>query len=702
MAFIMNVINTVFGIPLGYVMYFCFQLVNSYGWAIILFTLISKIILIPISLLVQKNSIKMVEIQPLMDEIKQRYAGDKDKIAEEQIELYKREKYKPSLGCLPTLLQIPLILGLLDVIYNPLRHLLHLGQDTISAFTSVTTQLMGVTDLGYGPQLKIIDMVHSNPGAFDALRGSVADFDSVMESISALNMQLWGFDLSKVPGFAWPLILIPILSALSAFIMCIAQNHLNVLQREQGALSKWGMTIFLVVFSGYFAFLVPGGVGLYWIAGNLLAIPVMLLCNVIYNPRKLIDYANRAQKPVLSKAEKAAEKLLNKTNKARSKADEKRFYADEDTIKQLVFYSASNGFYKYFRRLINYILENSDLTIHYVTGDPKDEMFTRDIPRVVPYYIQDLQLIPFMMKMDSDMVVMTMPDLGTYHIKRSLVRKDIKYVYLDHSMTSLHMGYREGAFDHYDTMFCVNPQQIEEVRATEKLYELPKKRTIEYGYGLLDDLLDSYNEMERISQDKKLILIAPSWQVGNILENGIDDMLGSLMGKGYQIIVRPHPEFVKRFPDKMQRVLDKYKTADPDELTFETDFTSNTSTFTSDLLITDWSAIAFEFSYTTLKPSLFVNTPMKIMNPEYKRIQIQPLDITLRDKVGVSIEVNELARIHETVADMFDQADVYRQQILHTRSDNVFNIGCSEKAGGQYIIETLAKKKLERTLSEEG
>ena len=79
----MNLINTILGTPLGYLMYICYILVNDYGLAIILFTLLSKIILFPISLSVQKNSIKLVKLKPELDEIKLRYDGDKEKIADE-------------------------------------------------------------------------------------------------------------------------------------------------------------------------------------------------------------------------------------------------------------------------------------------------------------------------------------------------------------------------------------------------------------------------------------------------------------------------------------------------------------------------------------------------------------------------------------------------------------------------------------------
>ena len=114
---------------------------------------------------------------------------------------------------------------------------------------------------------------------------------AMVEQIKGVSMHFCGLDLSQVPRLAMePLVLIPILAGVSALIMCVVQNKINVLQIEQSALSQWGMTIFMIAFSTYFAFLVPGGVGLYWIFGNLFSIPVMFLCNLVYTPRKYIDY----------------------------------------------------------------------------------------------------------------------------------------------------------------------------------------------------------------------------------------------------------------------------------------------------------------------------------------------------------------------------------------------------------------------------
>lgn len=685
----MKVINALFGIPLGYLMFACYQLLGNYGAAIILFTLLTKVIMFPLSLLSQKNSIIMVKMRPMLEDIKQRNFGNSQLIVEEQKALYNQEKYSSITGVLPLLMQIPIIMGLINVIYNPLQHLLHLEPQVISAYLQQAATFLNTTvdTMGSGAQLKVLELAQANPQLFAGMEG--------LPSILGMDMNFLGTNLAQVPFLGSITIIYPILSGLSALLLGMYQNKHNVLQRAQGFAAQWGMTIFLVAFSAFFAYILPSGIGLYWIWGNLLSIPVLALCNKIYDPKKFIDDELIPHKPKLTREEKQQARALDKLKRTRQKADKKRFTQQKG--KQLVFISEGSGFYKYFGGFIDYILENSDLTIHYVTSDYNDRIFSVDNPRIQAYYIGPIALIQFMMLMDADMVVMTTPDLETYHIKRSLVRKDIEYIYLDHGMTSFHLMLKKGALDHFDTIFCYGPNHITEVRETEKLYNLPAKRLVKTGFPLLDSMLREVEAMPALHNDPKIVLIAPSWQKDNILEYCLDETIQPLLGLGYKVIIRPHPEFIKRFPVKMQRILDTYQQNIGDNFIIQTDFSSSSTVYTADLVITDWSSIAHEFSYATKKPSLFINTPMKVMNPEYQRIEAVPLDISLRDEIGVSVDVDKLHTLPEVIHDLFSNQDSYRQRIADVVTHNIYDVGFGEKGGGEYIISRLAQRQAAST-----
>ena len=683
----MKIINTLLGLPLGYLMYLCLLLVRNYGAAIILFTLLTKLLMFPLSLSSQKNALIMAKIQPALDDVKQRNRGKSTLMIEEQRALFKAEGYSTLKSLLPLLAQIPLILGLINVIYHPLQHLLHLDAAAISSLLDRTADLLGTTAarLGTGGQLKVMETVQASPRLFAGMEG--------VGSILDLDTWFLGTQLTHLPAFGSITLIYPALSGLSALALAAYQNKHYILQLTQGPVRKWLTAAFLVAFSVFFAAILPAGIGLYWITGNLLSIPVLAACNRIHDPRPYLDRLQRASKVRLSRQERAAARALARGKRRRQKMDKKRFAACPG--KQLVFYSEGSGFYKYFQGFMDFVLDHSDLSIHYVTSDFHDRIFQNTHPRIQSYYIGPIALIQFMMKMDADMVVMTTPDLETYHIKRSLVRKDVEYIFIDHGMASYHLMYRKGALDHFDTIFCYGPSNIREVRETEKLYGLPPKNLVKTGFPLLDSMLREVEALGEIRNQPRIILIAPSWQKDNILESCLEETLKPLLATGYRIVVRPHPEFVKRFPAKIRAIQDRYAGLPDDRLEIQTDFSSSETVYTADLVITDWSSIAQEFSYATKKPSLFINTPMKILNPEYDRIPIVPLDISLRDQIGLSVDPDQLDRLPQMIERLFREKDRYAQRISEIVSRNIFDLGDGARGGGSYMIRKLEMKQEE-------
>ena len=621
---------------LGAVMDFCYSIVKNYGLAIILFTLISKIILLPISIWVHYNGIKMVRMMPKINWLHVNHYGDRDAIAEGQAKLYKEEKYSPLAGLVPIVIQLILLLGLVEVIKN----LIAKGNPDDLMFLGI--------NLGWVP------------------------------------IEQGGISL-----------IVPILAALSALVMTVTQNRDQALQAEQSKLNKYSMLIISVGLSLYLGLFVSAGVGLYWIASNLFSVLQMYLLNRAIPPEKHVDYEelekSRAALVELDALGGGKKKLFaHDENTKREKEDYKRFFSIRN--KHVVFYSEKSGFWKYFKDIAEELLKNSNLRIHYVTNDPKDQIFelAKTEPRIVPYYIGPQKIIPLMMKMDAEIVVMTTPDLDTYHIKRSYVCKDTEYIYTPHDPMSVHMSFREGAMDHFDTVLCVGPQQIQEIRKTEEVYDLPAKTLVECGYCLLDDMMDDWAKREKKPADgTKRILIAPSWNEDNILDSCVNELIRNLLKDGRKITVRPHPEYVKRYGPKLNALTDRWKDSVGEGLVFETDFSSNESLYEADILITDWSGIAYEYSYTTGKPTLFINTKMKMPNPNWEKIGITPLEISLRDQIGRSLNKDELGKAEEVIAEMESHPEEWKERITKVREQNIFNPGTCGEHAAEYILKSL-------------
>lgn len=669
------------GKALGWLMTLCFSLTKNYGLSIILFTFLTKIILFPVNMLTQKNSINMVKLMPEENALKIKYIDDKDTLTDKRLELYKKYKYNPMLSTIPLLIQIPLVLGLVYVIYRPLSFLLGSDPQVISELTARLTELIGAENITDAHEIEIINYIQNGLMSTEGLLAQD------IAGINSLSMTFLGMDLSHTPSFTADriLLLIPLLSGLSAWLLCDVQNRINVLQVTQNKVTIVLTTLFMIAFSTYFAFLVPAGVGLYWIFGNLFAVPFMFLLNVVIPPKKYVDYSYLKK----MNEQRIEKERIHKKYLSREKADYKSFFAVEKM--QLMFYSEQSGFYKYFSGMIDYICEHSDITIHYVTSDPEDKIFSMDNPQIRPYYIaSDKYIIPLFMKLDCDMCIMTMPDLEKYHIKRSRVRKNIEYIYVSHGMGSVALTLRKGALDWYDTVFCPGVDTYNEIRDAEELYNTPKKRLVETGYVLIDEMIEQYDKMPHAKNEIPKILIAPSWQPDNIIDLCLEQVLESLSQTDYEIIVRPHPQQVRHEPEKFDLLKEKF--GDKDNITIQTDFSANSPVMEADVLITDWSDICWEFAFCTKRPILFINTPMKVMNPEYDKIKTPPINISLRNEIGKAIEPEEAGKVNEVVGNLLAEREAYREKITEVLNAHLYNLGKSKILSGKYIIKSLTKK----------
>lgn len=640
----------------SYIVLSCYDLTGSWWMAILLFTVIIKIVLMPLSLWCQYNSIVMVKIMPELNRIKVKYFGDTEAIGEKQTLLNKKYHYHPLLSLIPLAAQILVLFGLVEVIH-------------------------GITDHG-APGTEFLGMVPIEDG-----------------------------------GLSW---IMPLLAGLSAVVMGFAQNRINPLQREQSKMEKNTTNGLSIVLSLVLGVYVAAGMAFYWICSNLMAIVIQALCNLIMRPAKYIDYtelaASRVELDELNAFTARKTPWYKRDPLAkREKEDYKRFMSVVG--KHIVFYSERSGFYKYFQGAVEWLLANSDACVHYVTSDPNDQVFKlhETNPRLMPYYIGDKRLITLMMKLDCDVAVMTLDDLENFYIKRSYVRKDIEYVYMFHHMTSTHLVSMKEALDHYDTVLCVGPHQKMELERAEKMRGLPARNLVECGYDLLDRQIETYAgcKVSRVTNAAEVgnfleaskpsgrsvspvILVAPSWQEDCLLDLCADEVLQPLLEHGYSVVVRPHPEYTKRYHARWESLQQRWASYPQEDIYFEQDFTTSDSIYDADVLITDWSSIACEFSFTTMKPCVFIDTPMKTTNPDWKELGIEPTDITIRNQIGVSLAVEELSRLGEVVEDMVSYPEAWQTRIEKVRSHMIYHRGRGGEVAGAYLLERMLAKQQNR------
>lgn len=276
----------------GYLLNGLYTLFNNYGLAIIVFSVILRIILIPITIKQQKSMKKSAELQEKMKEIQQKYKNNPEKLNQETIDLYKREKMSPFSGCLSSIVQIVIVLSVFWLVSQPL------------------TYMKGLNEVKYNPEdenssQSVVEhykdeLQKQNEGQ----RSSYEEIEIInkygdLDERVSLNMNFLGLDLSKVPGNNlgdWKVYIIPILYVISSIISIhlttnmakkkeekavINQNEEETDEMEAMQAMNKNMTYMMPIMSVFIAFIAPLGLALYWFVSNVLMIIEKLIIDKI-------------------------------------------------------------------------------------------------------------------------------------------------------------------------------------------------------------------------------------------------------------------------------------------------------------------------------------------------------------------------------------------------------------------------------------
>ena len=274
---------------------------------------------------------------------------------------------------------------------------------------------------------------------------------------------------------------------------------------------------------------------------------------------------------------------------------------------------------------------------------------------------------------------MTLSDLDNHEIKRNKFVKN--YIYIFHAASSIHKSYTISAFDNYDEIFVVSKNQKKELRSMEKLRNLRKKKITDIGYFYLDHI--QKNKKHKISN---CILIAPSWNYSddNFSSKYLFKLLQNLFLKtSKNIILRPHPEQLKR--DKSLITYINQKFAKKKNFTLDLSSSNFESLSTSEILITDNSAISIEFILGFEKPVIFFDNYLKIHNKSYKDIGNETIEDEIKKKFGYLIKNPDFEKIDFYLNDAISQFQNKQKNIVKFRDENFFNLGKSTEIACNYI-----------------
>lgn len=284
----MSTIGYYICVPFAWLVRLFYNLTNSYGVALILFTLVIKLIMLPFQMKSKKSMMRMSRVSGQMQELQKRYAKNQAKLQEEMQKLYEEEGVNPMSGCLWSLIPFPILIALYSIIRQPITHFMMLSKDVLQ------TVVQSAADAGVNlTNIVMMDKATGTPALKDGLYqlasyGQINLVKAVQEmglptpeGWFDMNYNFLGLDLTATPWeyvksftFTWAVIgviLIPILAGLSQFVFSKLTMKTQP-QAETGAAPMKSMMYTMPLMSVYIAFIMPAALGVYWIAQSVFSL----------------------------------------------------------------------------------------------------------------------------------------------------------------------------------------------------------------------------------------------------------------------------------------------------------------------------------------------------------------------------------------------------------------------------------------------
>ena len=323
----------IINIPMGYVMRFLNNIAgNQYIIALFLFAIVIEIILVPMGIKQQKNSIKQAKLRPKEMAIRKKYAGRDDQVTRQKVqteiqELYQKEGYSPFSGCGPMLIQLPVLMALYYIVLNPMKYICRLSTDAINNVITVVKGFNLNPDATYDTTrtINLMDDVRNiiNTHGMEPFKNIEGFSDKISSAADLPELSVFGLNLAGTPSFTnfnW-LMLIPVLTFAAYFFSMKMTRKFqpNPMQDAQAGCSNKMMDLMMPLMSVWICFMVPAAIGVYWIFKSLIGVLKQFILNKAMPLPKFTDEDYKAaEKEYASKPEKSVRRTNSSGKPVRS------------------------------------------------------------------------------------------------------------------------------------------------------------------------------------------------------------------------------------------------------------------------------------------------------------------------------------------------------------------------------------------------
>ncbi len=307
----------------GWIMYLIYQIIPSYGIAIILFTIVIKLLTLPNTFKMQVNQARQGLIAPKLEKIKKSFANNPQRFQEEQNKLYQQEGINQTAGCLGSILMMVLLLGVYQVVYRPLTYVLRLEPEQITQAKDLLvnwleTQNITEKSINGRPELILLKYAKTNPEIFSSMGGFT-------DKLAGFNNNFLGFDLAGVPSLhpenGWSftavmLVLLPVLATIAQLVTTvITQRHSRKIN-PAAAQSMGAMNIMLYtspLMTLWIGMSVPAAMSFYWVVNSIISLAVQLMLYKYLSGERLLKINEREKAKQIAKGPTWMQRMMEQS-----------------------------------------------------------------------------------------------------------------------------------------------------------------------------------------------------------------------------------------------------------------------------------------------------------------------------------------------------------------------------------------------------
>ena len=358
----------------------------------------------------------------------------------------------------------------------------------------------------------------------------------------------------------------------------------------------------------------------------------------------------------------------------------KKIQADKNKI-PIVIFSDHKRYFTTFKPICDELDKKGIRTV-YMTMSPDDPALETHYENITAEFIgSGNDAFARMNLLNARIVLSTTPSIDVFQWKRS---KDVDwYVHVLHSAGDVTM-YRLFGIDYYDAILTSGKFQEDEVRALEKMRNLPAKELYRAGIPYMDEMLKRAKTYERKQGDVPTVLLARTWGEYGLLNRYGEELIRSLADTGYNIVIRPHPQSFTADKDIIDGLMSKFP--ESDKLHWNRDNDNFEALADSDIMISDFSAVNFDYAFVFDKPLIYSNTGFTKNLYDAWRFEEDPWNVATPRRIGIELTKENIPNLKQIIDDSIGNTSLDEAR-NEAKNETWCNIGSSAAVIADYLAD---------------